>query len=223
MQTTFIAPGSAAVEGSDADMQVIARVCAGHVDAFEVLMRRYNRLVFRTVRSISRSDAEAEDVAQDAWIAAYQHLAQFEGKAAFSTWVTRIAIRIAIARARRQRNQESLDATSMEHDADDDPLRTLHRRELAALLERAIDALPVDYRVVLMLRDVEQLSTAQAAESLGVSEENVRVRLHRSRAALRESLLHEEFQGAMGDAFAFDGQRCNRMVTAVLSRLRRSS
>jgi RNA polymerase sigma-70 factor, ECF subfamily len=203
------------------DLQVIAQVLGGELNAFETLMRRYNRLVFRTVRSITRSDAEAEDVAQEAWIAAYRHLAQFEARAAFSTWVTRIAIRLATARTRTQFRHETLDGLDrreMESESDN-PVVALERRQVAALLEKAIDELPVDYRLVLVLRDVEQRSTAETAESLGVSEENVRVRLHRSRAALRER-LQKELKGGIEDAFAFDGPRCDRMVQAVLSRLR---
>jgi RNA polymerase sigma-70 factor (ECF subfamily) len=204
------------------DREVIARVRAGEVQAFEILMRRYNRLVFRTVRSIARSDAEAEDVAQDAWIAAYQHLAQFEGKAAFSTWVTRIAIRMAAARTRQQLRFTALDGNeevNVEAEGDD-PADALSRRELAGLLERALDALPIEYRVVLVLRDVEQRSTQETAEALGLSEENVRVRLHRSRAALR-TLVKGELDGNLREVFAFDGQRCDRMVQGVLAALAR--
>jgi RNA polymerase sigma-70 factor (ECF subfamily) len=204
------------------DGVVIAHVLSSDVDAFEILMRRYNRLVFRTVRSIARCDAEAEDVAQDAWLAAYQHLDQFEGKAAFSTWVSRIAIRIAAARTRQQLRFSGLDDFGdlpVQPEAED-PASTLQRRELASLLERALDALPVEYRIVLMLRDVEQRSTQETAESLGLSEENVRVRLHRSRAALR-ALVQRDLDGALRELFAFDGARCNRLVRAVLATLTR--
>jgi RNA polymerase sigma-70 factor (ECF subfamily) len=208
----------ARVDASDA--QTIARVRAGDVAAFEVLMRRYNPLVYRTVRSIARSDMDAEDVAQEAWIAAYQHLEQFEGKAAFSTWVTRIAIRMAMTRTRRQRPYTTLDdLTELPVPCEaDTPPHLLHRRELAKLIEHAIDALPVDYRIVLVLRDVEQRSTQETADSLGLSEENVRVRLHRSRAALREQ-LHTTLGDCLPDAFAFEGSRCYRIVAKVLSTL----
>jgi RNA polymerase sigma-70 factor (ECF subfamily) len=204
------------------DLQIILEVRRGDLKAFEVLMRRYNRLVFRTVRSITRSDAEAEDVTQEAWIAAYRNLAQFEGRAAFSTWLTRIAIRLAAARTRtpfRFETLDDLDRMDMERESDT-PAAALERRQTASMLERALDELPADYRLVLVLRDVEQLSTSETAESLGVTEENVRVRLHRSRAALRER-LQANLEGNMEDVFAFDGQRCDRMVHAVMSRLRR--
>jgi RNA polymerase sigma-70 factor (ECF subfamily) len=202
------------------DLQVIAQVRAGDLKAFETLMRRYNQLLFRTVRSIARSDAEAEDVAQDAWIAAYQHLDQFEGRAAFSTWVSRIAIRMAAARTRQQLRWAALDELGgvAVQDELDDPAGSMERRELASVLERALDALPVEYRIVLVLRDVEQRSTQETAETLGLTEENVRVRLHRSRAALRE-LVKGELDGSLREVFAFDGQRCDRLVRGVLASL----
>jgi RNA polymerase sigma-70 factor (ECF subfamily) len=203
MQTYYPAANPSPSVQSAPDLQVIARVRAGEVNVFEALMRRYNRVVFRTVRSIVRSDAEAEDVSQDAWIAAYQHLDQFEGRAAFSTWVSRIAIRLAMARARRPQPAASLDDLSEATvQPETDPAFTLHRRQLACLL------------------DVEQQSTEEAAESLGLSEENVRIRLHRARAALR-ALLNQEFDGSIPDVFAFDGRRCDRLVGAVLSQLER--
>ena len=223
MQTIRESPERTAESVSD--LQIVERVRAGDVKAFEGLMRRYNRLVFRTVRSIARSDAEAEDAAQDAWIAAYQHLTQFQGKAAFSTWVSRIAIRIAITRARRRKTfgpLDELERANMKHEGEDDPEALAERRQLVRAVERAVDALPEEYRVVLVLRDVEQRSTSETAESLGLSEENVRVRLHRSRAALRELLQHEMLE-KLDDVFAFDGDRCNRIVLAVLARLERPS
>jgi RNA polymerase sigma-70 factor (ECF subfamily) len=194
--------------------------------AFEALMRRHNRLVFRTVRSVIRSDAEAEDVTQDAWLAAYRHIAQFEGRASFSTWLTRIAIRIALLRIRQDQKLRALSEVELEHadmtEQPDHPARMLERRELTELLERAIDRLPLEYRVVLVLREVEQRSTTETAQCLGTTEENVRVRLHRSRAALRE-LLKEDLGDGLPDVFAFDGERCNRMTTGVLGRLARES
>lgn len=210
------------------DAQLVQRVVSGELSAFEALMRRHNRVVFRTVRSVIRSDAEAEDVAQDAWIAAYRHVAQFEGRASFATWVTKIAIRLALLRMRQRAKLESLDeeigplSMAVDDDERDDPMRALERRQLARLLERTIDQLPLEYRMVLVLRDVEQRSTTEVAESLGMSEENVRVRLHRSRAALR-TLIQADLGDALHDVFAFDGERCQRMTAAVLSRLSRAS
>jgi RNA polymerase sigma-70 factor, ECF subfamily len=209
------------------DLQLARDVAGGDVRAFEALMRRHNRLIFRTVRSVIRSDVEAEDVTQDAWLVAYRHIAQFEGRASFSTWLTRIAIRIALLRMRQERKLKALSEVELEpsdmNEQQDHPARMLERRQLTELLERAIDRLPFEYRVVLVLREVEQRSTSETAESLGTTEENVRVRLHRARAALRE-LLKEDFGDTLpDDVFAFDGERCNRMTSGVLERLARES
>ena len=208
------------------DVQLAQSIAGGDMQAFEVLMRRHNRLVFRTVRSVIRSDAEAEDVTQDAWLAAYRHIAQFEGRASFSTWLTRIAIRIALQRMRERAKHEAwseADPLMMETGVPfDHPERALERRQLAQLIERALDKLPVEYRVVLVLRDVEERSTLATAESLGTTEENVRVRLFRSRAALR-ALIQEDLGDAMLDVFSFDRERCDRMTAAVMARLARVS
>lgn len=205
------------------DDEVVGRVLAGDVELFAVLMRRHNRRVFRAVRGIVKGDAEAEDVAQEAWIAAYRALSSFESRAAFSTWLTRIAIRRALTRVSRARPLRSLD--ELDHlapeDEDPGPEWTAHRREMARVLEAAIDSLPPSYRVVIMLRDVEHMSTAEAAQALGVSEENLRVRLHRARGVLRERLVDELGLAAV-EAFGFDGERCDRMVDAVLGAITRT-
>lgn len=216
---TDAAPSSALSDLTDAD--VVSRVLAGDVELFALLMRRHNRRVFRTVRGIVKDDAEAEDAAQDAWLAAYRALGSFEGRAAFSTWLTRIAIRRALNRVSRRRPPRSLD--ELDHlapeEAGPDPERQAHRQEVAAALEAAIDSLPPSYRVVIVLRDLEHMSTEEAAEALGVRKENLRVRLHRARAALRERLVDELGLAAM-EAFGFDGERCDRMVEGVLGALR---
>jgi len=229
MQSTHSGARGLPEPAASSDAALIALVMAGDTNAFEGLMRRYNRMIYRAVRSVVRSDAEAEDVAQEAWVAAYRHLDQFEGRANFATWVRRIAYRAAVARARKRptltdgacegalaNRSSGLDAEN----AMDDPAQKLHRRQMARLLERAIDMLPTDQRVVLVLRDVEQLSTAETAESLGLSEANVRVRLHRSHQTLRE-LLTLELGDALEEVFSFDGQRCDRLVRGVLSSLRK--
>jgi RNA polymerase sigma-70 factor (ECF subfamily) len=205
------------------DIEVVRRVVAGDRASFEILMRRHNTRVWRAIRSILRDDAEAEDAMQQAWLSAYQHLPQFQGGSAFSTWLTRIALNEALARLRR-RNPLAL-AAELEEEAMEsttppalDPERRAAGRQLVALLEEAIDALPVNHRTVIMLREVEGLSTAETAEAMGVSDEVVKVRLHRAKAALRDA-LYERTGEAAGEAFTFLAPRCNRMVAAVFARL----
>jgi len=206
------------------DEEVVARVLGGETALFEIIMRRYNQRLYRVARSILRNDAEAEDVMQDAYVRAYQHLDQFAGRAKFATWLTRIAVHEALARVRRRSRVQELDAEPYGGNMDPlsaktpDPEQQASDRELLVLLQSAVLALPANYRSVLVLRDIEEMSTADTAEALELSEENVKVRLHRARALLRRELFARA--GAQrGNAFSFMGARCDRMVEAVMRRL----
>jgi RNA polymerase sigma-70 factor, ECF subfamily len=202
------------------DAEVVRRVLAGEPALFEVLMRRYNQRVYRAIRSILRDDRDSEDAMQQAWLSAYSHLGQFEGAAAFSTWLTRIAINEALARARQKSRLTPVEHVPEEEQAmrstAHDPERRASDRQLGSMVEEAVDDLPDIYRSVFMLREVEGLSTADAAASLGVSDEVVKVRLHRARLALRDA-LYARAGSAAPEAFTFLGWRCNRMVAQVLA------
>ena len=208
------------------DDEVVERVKAGETALFEVLMRRYNQRVYRVARAILGDDLEAEDVMQDAYVRAYAHLDQFERRASFATWLTRIALHEALARVRRSRRFEVLEPEVEPPDAAEaspapqhrDPERRLFDTQMKEFLEAAICSLSRDYRTVFMLREVEGLSTAETAESLGVSEEVVRTRLHRARALLRDDLYARAGASSAG-AFQFGASRCDRMVEAVLRRI----
>lgn len=212
-----------AIEASDPharpDDEVIAGVLGGATASFEILMRRYNQRVFRTARAVLRDDAEAEDVTQDAWVRAYTNLRQYSGRAAFATWLTRIAFHEALARRRRRARHVSLGdhATTLaaRTPGPDDDVGT---RQVAALLEAATDALPGAYRVVFVLRDVEGLDTAETAACLDLPEATVKTRLHRARRLLRER-LEPTLEVAADRMFAFAGHRCDRTVAAVLARI----
>lgn len=206
------------------DEEVVARVLDGETALFEIIMRRYNQRLYRVAHSILRDDAEAQDVMQDAYVRAYQHLDQFAGRAKFSTWLTRIAVHEALARAHRRSRVQGLDAEPYGGTMDPlvsktpDPEQQASDRELVALLQSAVLALPANYRSVLVLRDIEEMSTSDTAEALELTEENVKVRLHRARALLRRELFARA--GAQrGQAFPFMGTRCDRMVEAVMKRL----
>jgi RNA polymerase sigma-70 factor, ECF subfamily len=206
------------------DEEVVARVLAGETALFEIIMRRYNQRLYRVAHSILRNDAEAEDVMQDAYVRAYQHLGQFEGRAKFSTWLTRIAVHEALARAQRRNRVQELDAEPSGGYMDPlisktpDPEQQASDHELVALLQTAVLALPANYRSVLMLRDIEEMSTIDTAQALELTEENVKVRLHRARALLRRELFSRA--GAQrGNTFPFMGARCDRMVQAVMERI----
>jgi RNA polymerase sigma-70 factor (ECF subfamily) len=212
------------------DDEIVRRVLDGDLVLFELLMRRHNQRVYRAIRSILRDDAECEDVMQEAYVRAYEHLNQFEGRAQFSTWLTRIAVNEALRRLAARGRMEALD---MQYDAEDEP--TLERAsdeatpelhvsqtEAAGLLEQAILALPLPYRTVLVLRDVEEMSTAETAEAVSLTETNVKVRLHRAHQLLREE-LYSRVGASAAQAFGFHAVRCDRVVSAVLERLQTRS
>ena len=206
------------------DEALITRVLRGDAASFELLMRRYNERVYRTVRSIVRNEDEAEDVMQQAYVNAFTHLGQFNGAARFSTWLTRIAINEALARIRRLGRYDVFDEESPNVEpfiapgASDNPEWHAFNGELRGLLEEAIDALPNGMREVFVLREVEGVSTADAADCLDVSEDVVKTRLSRARATLRRWLM-ERVHATAPDAFRFHRPRCDRVVARVLARI----
>jgi RNA polymerase sigma-70 factor (ECF subfamily) len=208
------------------DEEVVRRVLAGERQLFEILMRRYNRRLYRVARGIVGDNDEAEDVVQDAFVRAFHHLDQFAERARFATWLTRIAVYEAMARTRRCGRSVEIDAMSEVRkesipslrSAEPDPEQRAIQRDLRTVLEAAIDAMPSTYRLVLMLRDVEGLSTAATAECLSLEIPAVKTRLHRARGLLRRRIA-EQASTACREAFAFDGGRCDRVVEAVLARI----
>jgi RNA polymerase sigma-70 factor (ECF subfamily) len=206
------------------DEEVVERVLAGETELFEVLMRRYNQRLYRVARAILVNDGEAEDVMQDAYVRAYAHLGQFAGRSRFSTWLTRIAIHEALARARRGRRLVCIEHLSPAKggfmSADDHgPERQAIARDLQNVLEAAIASLPESFRSVLVLRDVEGLSTAETSECLGISEALVKTRLHRAHAALRRE-MENRAGAALARSFPFHLSRCDRVVESVFQRIR---
>lgn len=211
------------------DDDVVTRVCAGELELYELLMRRHNQQVYRAVRAILRHESDVEDVVQEAYVSAYRHLAKFEGRSRFSTWLVRIAVHAALDRRRRRARLVSLDPdgdpTSTASDGPwprrserDDPEAQSARRELARLLEKAIDALPEPFRVVFVLRELEGMDTEETAQSLELAPGTVKTRLHRARGLLRERLTQDVDAAAL-EAFPFGAERCDRLVAAVLRRL----
>lgn len=202
------------------DEEVVERVLAGDTSLFEILMRRYNQRLFRVARGILAEDGEAEDVMQEAYVRAFRELASFRGEARFSTWLTRIACHEALARARKRRRLVSISGGDPPDPPAEtaDPERELENRELQTVLREAVEVLPDPLRAVFCLREIEGLSTEQTADALGLTIENVRVRLHRAKLGLRQTL-----DGRIGREvrrlYLFDGARCDRVVESVFNRL----
>lgn len=213
--------------GSPTDEELAGRVSEGETALFEVLMRRHNARVYRAVRALLTDEDEVEDVMQQAYVLAFTHLEQFKGSAKFSTWLIRIAVNEALLRLRKQSRWVSIEGGLGEDSEKSmklmerrtpDPERRAIDRELVRLLEVAIDALAPIYRTVLVLREVEGLSTEETAEVLSVSEDVVRTRLHRARALAREE-LDARLGGPLEEVFSFHASRCDRVVAEVMARL----
>jgi len=207
------------------DEAVVSRILEGESALFEIIMRRYNQRLFRVARAILGNDGEAEDVIQDAYVRAYEHLRQFAGKAAFSTWLTRIAVHEALRRKRRSGRMEELEAMQNKEDtvpglrsSTPDPEAQTAQSQARQFLEAAIESLPEDYRTVVVLRDVEEMNVAETAACLEVSEALVKTRLHRAHAMLRKE-LYTRAQGRIADLYPFLGPRCDRIVKAVFERI----
>ena len=211
------------------DAELAARAAAGDDRAFEAIMRRHNRLLFRTARSILRSDAESEDALQEAYVRAWRALASFRADSKLSTWLVRIVINEALGRLRRRGatvipleagmdDSETSLEDSIAGDDEQQPDRIAMRGEIRRLMEARIDTLPEAFRTVFMLRAVEEFSVEEVASALGLPEATVRTRFFRARGLLREG-LSRDVDLALGDAFAFDGARCDRVVAGVLAHL----
>ena len=211
-----------------ADSVLVTRTAAGDDAAFEALMRRFNRKLFRVARAILKNDADAEDAVQDGYLQAYRRLGDFRGESQLGTWLTRIVINQALMRLRADRRdplvlsfpQDSTDdpSTEVADDKSESPTDATFRSEIRRLLEHRIDELPMAMRTVLVMRDIEDMSVQETAESLGIPPATVRTRLFRARALLREMLARDTDTATL-DLFGFDGARCDRVVAAVLARL----
>jgi RNA polymerase sigma-70 factor, ECF subfamily len=213
------------------DAELASLAARSDTGAFEILMRRYNQLLFRTARSILKSDEETQDAIQEAYLSAWRALPTFRSDAKLSTWLVRIVINEALGRVRRRAgsNVVSLDMAaggqlsdpeeSMEAQQHEEPDQMVARAEIRRLMEARIDALPEAFRTVFVLRAVQEQSVEEVAEALNIPEATVRTRFFRARSLLRES-LSRDMDFALQDAFSFLGPRCDSIVANVLARIR---
>jgi RNA polymerase sigma factor (sigma-70 family) len=207
------------------DCAMASRVARGDASAFESIMRQYNRRLYRLARATLRDRTEAEDALQDAYICAYRSMGSFRGEASLGTWLSRLVLNECYGRMRRTMRRENLapmvsasrhvDSAQMIIDQSDSPDSELDRMQVRELLERKVDELPENYRIVFVLRSVEELSVDETAESLDIPEETVRSRHFRAKSLLRESLARE-MDLAEPNLFEFGGEHCDRMVANVL-------
>jgi RNA polymerase sigma-70 factor (ECF subfamily) len=221
--TAIAVPGGSTLP----DGEIIERILAGERALFEILMRRHNQQLYRAARAVVNDETEVEDILQQAYFNAFTHLHQFEDRARFSTWMTRIVLNEAFARRRKRQQLAGFSEHHLgDHDGEimeattsqPDPERQAYSQELRRVLEDAVDALPEAYRTVFMLRDIEGLSTSETGEGLGLGEEAVKTRLHRARTMIRRSVT-SRIGDTAGQAFPFYAPRCDRVVAAVLARI----
>ena len=212
------------------DNALAVRVQDGDREAFRHIMKRCNQRLFRAARAVVGSDAEAEDVVQEAYVDAYAKIGGFRGESALLTWLTRIVLNEAYGRLRQRHanvDVEQIDAAQLEPGnviafpttpTNSDPAAALAREQVRRLLEQAIDALPEPFRVVYILREIEECSVEDTALALDLKPETVKTRLFRARRQLRDA-LHDQLANTLGDAFPFLGARCDRITEAVMQRL----
>ncbi len=207
-----------------ADDVVIARIIHGEKELYEILMRRYNQTLYRAVRSYLHKEEDVQDAMQDAYVKAFAKLDKFKGEAAFSTWLVRIGINEALQQLRKGRTLHIHQRTDVRIEQLDqipdsgqmNPEQRTIQGEQRRLLEQAIDRLPEGYRAVYMLREVEGMPVADAAHCLGLTESNVKVRLHRAKEMLKEGIWK---QHAEAPAFEFGNAHCDRLVAWVMARI----
>jgi RNA polymerase sigma-70 factor (ECF subfamily) len=220
------------IDDKTPDTDLVRRIAAHDHDAFRVLMKRHNQMLYRAARSILKNEAEAEDAVQEAYMQAYRAMKDFRGDAKLSTWLVRIVVNESITRLHKQTRRAQviqLDGAdlqadqhsseeSMNESAPEHPERAALRSETRKLLEAKIDQLPDAFRTVFMLRAVEEMTVEEAAAALDIPEATVRTRFFRARSLLRES-LSRDMDLAHGEAFSFAGARCDRITANVMARL----
>jgi RNA polymerase sigma-70 factor, ECF subfamily len=230
MQTTRVTHAADLEHADDAKLVDLAR--RGDAAAFDAIMKRYDRRLYRAARGIVRNDSDAEDVLQDAYMHAFTRLSSFRGEASLATWLTRITLNQARGSLRRRRpivELKVLDTLSEQGASrvilfptavgEADPEEAAARAGVRRVLERVIDELPEAFRLVFILRDVEGMSINETASSLGLHPDTVKTRLHRARWRLRQA-LGEALLSSVRDVFPFEGVRCADLRRTVLTRLR---
>jgi RNA polymerase sigma-70 factor (ECF subfamily) len=215
------------------ERKLVERAKNGDQLAFRAIMEQNNRRLYRVARAVMKNDTEAEDVVQETYLHAFSSLSKFRGESSLATWLTRIALNEALGHKRKQRATVTLESveTAQQTSAqiiqfpamntETDPERSAAQSEIRKLLERAMDALPEPFRLVFVMRDVEEMSIEETASHLDIRPETVKTRLHRARRLLRQS-LDGQLSSSLKGAFPFAGARCARITEAVLSRLEKS-
>ena len=215
------------INKTEPDNEIIRKILNGEKQLFELIMRKYNQRLFRIGISMLKDEDEVEDIMQETYIRAYEHLNDFEYRASFSTWLIRILINIALA---RKEHLKKFDSAGFHENEDGEKYNKINseksdmktpegysiNNELRILLESAIEKLPEKYRTIFTMREIEKMSVAETCACLKLTESNVKVRLNRAKEMLRENIINN-----YGDVevYQFMGERCDRMVNNVMGKL----
>lgn len=199
------------------DEDIAERILKGEKGLFEKLMRKFNARLYRIGMSILNDDMQVEDVMQTAYLNAYLHLADFQRKSSFGTWLTRIFINESLLVAKRKQKQNHVHIDHLESAQHlETPLHDLMNNELKSLLEKSISALPEKYKLVFVMREIEEISTNETMDILNLSESNVKVRLNRAKEMLRNN-LGSHYKSA--ELYDFHLSRCDRVVKYVMKKI----
>lgn len=207
---------------------LIRRAAAGEEEAVRQIIKTHNQRLYRLVRAVLRSDADAEDVLQEAYLRAFANLDTFHGESSLSTWLSRIALNIALMRLRARKRLKRMAPSAAPAEAQiipfpfvsstADPEQLVAQRQLLRLVEEATDALPEAFRLVFVARVIEGFSVEETVALLDIPAATVKTRLHRARKLIREQ-LEEQIGPVLIDAFPFAGKRCDRLTEAVITKL----
>lgn len=202
------------------DQILIDGILAGETHLYSEIIRRYNQRVYRVCRSFIRDESTVEDIMQEGYIKAFQNLSGFQSRSSFSTWLTRIMINECLMHKRRQVNSKFVELNHesifMNPSSSNSPENIKYRKELKVILEKKIDDLPEKYKLVFMLREVENMSTKETCQALDLTDSNVKVRLNRAKSLLKESLLQEL---SYSELYDFELTRCSRISSKVMGKI----
>jgi len=199
------------------DEEIAERIIKGEKHLYEQLMRKYNLRMYRICMSIINDEMEVEDVMQTAYLSAYLNLEKFQNRSSFSTWLIRILINESLLHKKRRSKRELLhDKANDKKQSGETPLNNLMNKELKLILEKTIADLPEKYKMVFVMREIEEMSTNETMGALNISESNVKIRLNRAKEMLRGNL--SEYYKA-NQLYEFNLIRCDRVVNFVMARI----
>lgn len=204
------------ISGKDdisSDHAIVQRILSGNTHEFELLVRRFNQQLFRTGMAYLKNEADAQDAMQSAYLKAFEKLASFRSEASFTTWLTRIMINECLLLLRRREVRKTEESSELEKSYEPDGIQQLITTEMKDILEKAILTLPEKYRTIYVFRALNEFSTNDTAEYLGLTTENVKIRFHRAKQLLKDEIMR---QTGKVEAFTFLGKRCESMTSQVM-------